>query len=185
MDFGGADDSVKPTDPLFTDKTAELVAVCREMSVDEIAASMNINPQMAHDVFGYFQTFDLPVAPRRDAALAYNGIAYKGLNAHDFSADDFTFAQQHLNILSGLYGIIRPMDAIRPYRLEFQRKIVPEGYKSLYDFWGDTLNAYLASKLAHDERVIINVASQEYGKVVRKNKLPQGTSIIDIRFLQH
>ena len=111
------------------------------MSVDEIAASMNINPQMAHDVFGYFQTFDFPVAPRRAAALAYNGIAYKGLNAHDFSADDFTFAQQHLNILSGLYGIIRPMDAIRPYRLEFQRKIVPEGYKSLYDFWGDTLNA--------------------------------------------
>ena len=63
--------------------------------------------------------------------------------------------------------------------------IVPEGYKSLYDFWGDTLNAYLASKLMHDERVIINVASQEYGKVVRKNKLPQGTRIIDIRFLQH
>ena len=63
MDFDGADDSVKATDPLFTDKTAELVAVCREMSVDEIAASMNINPQMAHDVFGYFQTFDLPVAP--------------------------------------------------------------------------------------------------------------------------
>lgn len=185
MDFDGADDSVKATDPLFTDKTAELVAVCREMSIDEIAASMNINPQMAHDVFGYFQTFDLPVAPRRAAALAYNGIAYKGLNAYDFSADDFTFAQQHLNILSGLYGIIRPMDAIRPYRLEFQRKIVPEGYKSLYDFWGDTLNAYLASKLMHDERVIINVASQEYGKVVRKNKLPQGTRIIDIRFLQH
>ena len=85
MDFDGADDSVKAIDPLFTDKTAELVAVCREMSVDEIAASMNINPQMAHDVFGYFQTCDLPVAPRRAAALAYNGIAYKGLNAHDFS----------------------------------------------------------------------------------------------------
>ena len=94
MDFDGADDSVKAIDPLFTDKTAELVAVCREMSIDEIAASMNINPQMAHDVFGYFQTFDLPVAPRRAAALAYNGIAYKGLNAHDFSVDDFAFASR-------------------------------------------------------------------------------------------
>ena len=84
------------------------------MSTEEIAAEMKLSPQKAHEVFEQFQTFGLRSTPSRAAALAFNGIAYLGLNAHNFNHDDFAFAQQHLTILSGLYGVIRPMDGINP-----------------------------------------------------------------------
>lgn len=184
MDFSDKNGDIKSTKPLFPEKTKELIAVSRQLSEREIAEEMAINVKMAHEVYEYFQTFDLRSTRRQSAALAYNGIAYKGLNAHDFSREDFDFAQQHLNIISGLYGIVRPLDAIKPYRLEMQRRIVPQGYKTLYDFWGDTINEYLSKKLRKGDKTIINVASKEYAKVVRKNKLPKGTKIIDIQFLQ-
>lgn len=184
MDFSDKKKDIKPSKPLFPEKTKELITVCRQFSEREIATEMEINAKMAHEVYEYFQTFDLRSTPKQSAALAYNGIAYKGLNAHDFSAEDFDFAQQHLNTISGLYGIVRPLDAIKPYRLEMQRKIMPQGYKTLYDFWEDTVNDYLSKKLRRGDKTIINVASKEYAKVVRKNKLPRGTKIIDIQFLQ-
>jgi len=184
MDFSDEMKEVKSTRPLFPEKSKELIAVCRQLSEREIADEMTINAKMAREVYEYFQTYDLRSTPKQSAALAYNGIAYKGLNAHDFSVKDFDFAQQHLNIISGLYGIVRPLDTIRPYRLEMQRKIVPPGYKTLYDFWEETVNEYLSKKLRKGDKTIINVASKEYAKVVRRNMLPNGTKIIDIQFLQ-
>ena len=184
MDFSDEMKEVKSTRPLFPEKSKELIAVCRQLSEREIADEMTINAKMAREVYEYFQTYDLRSTPKQSAALAYNGIAYKGLNAHDFSVKDFDFAQQHLNIISGLYGIVRPLDTIRPYRLEMQRKIVPPGYKTLYDFWEETVNEYLSKRLRKGDKTIINVASKEYAKVVRRNKLPKGTRIIDIQFLQ-
>lgn len=184
MNFGETDKNIKTTQPRFLNKTTELVNVCKQLSEKEIATEMKINANMARDVYEYFQTFNSKSAPQRAAALAYNGIAYKGLNAHDFSTDDFNFAQQHLNIISGLYGFLRPLDQIKPYRLEMMRKIAPKDVKNLYDFWQDTLNEHLSKKLKKDEKVIINVASNEYSKVLQKSKLPKGTKIIDIQFLQ-
>ena len=184
MDFSDEMKEVKSTRPLFPEKSKELIAVCRQLSEREIADEMTINAKMAREVYEYFQTYDLRSTPKQSAAIAYNGIAYKGLNAHDFSVKDFDFAQQHLNIISGLYGIVRPLDTIRPYRLEMQRKIVPPGYKTLYDFWEETVNEYLSKRLRKGDKTIINVASKEYAKVVRRNKLPKGTRIIDIQFLQ-
>lgn len=184
MDFSDEMKEVKSTRPLFPEKSKELIAVCRQLSEREIAAEMAINAKMAREVYEYFQTYDLRSTPKQSAAIAYNGIAYKGLNAHDFSVKDFDFAQQHLNIISGLYGIVRPLDTIRPYRLEMQRKIVPPGYKTLYDFWEETVNEYLSKRLRKGDKTIINVASKEYAKVVRRNMLPKGTRIIDIQFLQ-
>lgn len=184
MDFSDEMKKVKSTRPLFPEKSKELISVCRQLSEREIAAEMAINAKMAREVYEYFQMYDLRSTPKQSAALAYNGIAYKGLNAHDFSTEDFAFAQRHLNIISGLYGIVRPLDAIRPYRLEMQRKIVPPGYKTLYDFWEETVNEHLSKKLRQGDKTIINVASKEYAKVVRRNRLPKGTRIIDIQFLQ-
>lgn len=184
MDFSANTRGVKATKPLFPDKVKELVSVCQAMSERDIAQTMKINPKMARDVHGYFQGFHVKATPQQPASLAYNGIAYKGLNAHDFSPEDFEFAQKHLNIISGLYGVVRPLDGIKPYRLEMQRKIVPAGYQSLYDYWRETLGEYLSKKLQKGSRTLINVASQEYAKVIKKNALPKGTKIIDIRFLQ-
>ncbi|MGI6047616.1 MAG: YaaA family protein [Petrimonas sp.] len=184
MNFSAKTEKIEVTKPLFPDKTRELVSVCQQLSESEISSAMKINPKMAREVHEYFQTFNFKNTPRHVAALTYNGIAYKGLNAHDFSKDDFDYAQQHLNIISGLYGILRPFDEIKPYRLEMARKIHPNGYKDLYDFWQYDVNQYLAEKLVEDEKVIINVASKEYSKAVSKKLLPKGTRIIEINFLQ-
>ncbi len=184
MDFSANITGVKPVKPLFPEKTKELVTACQRLSEQEIADNMKINPMMAREVYESFQMYYFKTTPRQPASLAYNGIAYKGLNVHDFTAEDFGFAQQHLNIISGLYGILRPLDEIRPYRLEMQRKIVPEGYKTLYEFWEEPLGKYFSKKLRNDDSTIINVASNEYSKVIKKNQLPRGTRIIDIRFLQ-
>src|SRR5690606_14523803 len=87
-------------------------------------------------------------------------------------------------ILSGLYGILRPFDLIRPYRLEMQRPIVPQGYNTLYEFWKESVGNYFRGNFNKKEKTIINVSSGEYGKVVYKDALKAGIRIIDIRFLQ-
>jgi|AGTN01.1.fsa_nt_gi Uncharacterized protein conserved in bacteria len=184
MSFINQREEPDATKPLFPGKTKELVRICQQLPEEEIASTMNINAKMAREVYEYFQTFTFRNTPKRAAAMAYNGIAYKGLHACDFSKEDFDFAQQHLNIISGLYGIIRPLDEVRPYRLEMKRKIVPRGYNTLYDFWQEALNAYLSKKLRRDDKTIINVASNEYAKAIQKSKLPKGTRFIDIQFLQ-
>ncbi len=184
MDFSAKKGNTEITKPLFPNKTKELVSLCQQMSESEISFAMKINPKMAREVYEYFQTFYFETSPKCAAALAYNGIAYKGLNAHDFSKEDFDFAQNHLNIISALYGILRPFDEIKQYRLEMMRKIAPQGYKTLYDFWQESLNAHLSEKLRKYENVIINVASDEYSKVFQKNRLPKNVRFIDIQFLQ-
>lgn len=184
LDFSAKKGKIELTKPLFPDKTRELVSVCQQMTESEISSAMKINPKIAREVYEFFQTFDFDTTPKRAAALAYNGIAYKGLNAHDFSKEDFYFAQNHLNIISALYGILRPLDEIKPYRLEMMRKIAPQGHKTLYSFWQESLNAHLSTKLKKGENVIINVASNEYSKVFQKSRLPKGVKIIDIQFLQ-
>lgn len=184
MDFGTRKKNIKTTQPAFSDKTKEILEVCQKLSVEDIATKMEVNPDIARNVHHYFQTFNFSGTPLRAASLAYNGIAYKGLNAHDFDTEDIAFAQKHLNLLSGFYGVLKPFDQIKPYRLEFARKIQPDGYKNLYDFWQTEVNQYLSKRLAKDEKVIINVASNEYSKAVNPKLLPKNTRIVDINFLQ-
>ncbi len=184
LDFEGKDLNFNVSDPLFGSQTDQLIDVCKRLSVDDIVSIMKVNRHIANEAYGWFQSFNHSGTPERAASLAYNGIAYKGLNAHDFDKADVEYAQKHLNLISGLWGILRPFDMIKPYRLEMVRKIQPEGYKSLYDFWSVMLNKYLTDKIATDENVIINLASKEYSKVVVKSLLPKGVRIVDIVFLQ-
>ncbi|NMB06020.1 MAG: YaaA family protein, partial [Bacteroidales bacterium] len=183
MDFKRGDNEIAPTKALFPKKRDELIAVCNGLSVEEIADMMKLNLAMAHEVQEQFNTFGMRSTPTRAAALAYNGIAYLGLNAQDFTADDFAFAQQHLNILSGLYGVVRPMDGIKPYRLEMQQPLMPEGYRSLYDYWQESVNGHLSKRLRKGSRTVVNAASNEYSKVVQKRLLPRGTRFLSLKFL--
>lgn len=184
LDFDSNKDNVKTTNPIFTEESKQLIEVCKRLSTDDIADIMKVNRNIANNVYGWFQSFYFDAIPTRAAALAYNGIAYKGLNAHDFDESDIQYSQQSLNIVSGLWGMLRPFDSIKPYRLEMVRKIQPGGYKNLYEFWKNELNNHLSDRLLNDERVIINLASKEYSKVVCKSLLPKDTRIIDIVFLQ-
>lgn len=184
LSFPDRNDRFTTTEPMFPEKTKELITVCQQLTEKEIGTIMKINPKMARVVFEQFQTFYFPTTPQRAAALAYNGIAYAGLNTHDFTDEEVVFAQQHLNILSGLYGILRPFDQIKPYRLEMQSPIVPMGYNTLYDFWKEEVESYFNDKFKKEDKIIINLSSGEYGKVVKQNALNAGVRMIDIRFLQ-
>lgn len=184
LDFSGEDIQGVSTAPRFRKKTDQLVEVCKKLSVEDIEQIMKVNRDIANTAYGWFQSFNSEAVPTRAASLAYNGIAYKGLDSHDFDSSDIEYAQRHLNIVSGLWGMLRPFDIIKPYRLEMVRKIQPEGYKNLYDFWKPVLNKHLSDSLVKDEKVIINLASKEYSKVLTKSLLPKDTKVIDIVFLQ-
>jgi cytoplasmic iron level regulating protein YaaA (DUF328/UPF0246 family) len=121
-----------------------------------------------------FQHWHTPFTPAnaRQAVLAFNGDVYTGLAAPAFTAADFAFAQQHLRILSGLYGLLRPLDLIQPYRLEMGTRFANPRGKDLYSFWGDTITAALNQQLRElNTPVLVNLASGEYFKAVRPQAL--------------
>ncbi|MDR3056726.1 MAG: peroxide stress protein YaaA [Prevotella sp.] len=172
------------TTPLYGKEAKGLYKSMEGISVEEIASLMSINPQMAHDVYQYIHAFPLSKTPQKQAAFAYNGIAYKGLNAETFTTEELDFAQKHLVHISGLYGILKPLDLIKPYRLEMQIPIVNYKGKDLYAFWTDTISNYLAKQMKADDNILINLASKEYAKAVNKKLLPKGHRIITPIFKQ-
>ena len=119
----------------------------------------------------------------KSAGLAFDGDVYWGLEAKTMSDDDLAYAQEHLRILSGLYGVLRPLDAIQPYRLEMGTKLATKRGRSLYDFWGSTIGELLKADLnEHEDQSIVNLASNEYFKAVDKKALD--ATIISAKFLE-
>lgn len=172
------------TTPLYAKEAKGLYKSMEGITPGEIASLMSINPQLAHNVYQYIHAYPLSKTPQKQAAFAYNGIAYKGLDAQSFSTQDIDFAQKHLLHISGLYGVLRPLDLIKPYRLEMQIPIVNDKGKDLYAFWSDTISKYIAKQMKADDNVLINLASKEYAKAVDKKLLPKGYRIITPIFKQ-
>ncbi len=178
MDFVAPATIKKSTHPEFEKDAEYLNGLLKSWSVDDIRDSMSINPKIAHEVYQYIHAFDMDRTPRKPAVLAYNGIAYLGLDAETFSKSDWDFAQDHLVSLSGMYGALRPMDLIKPYRLEAQIKVQNKRGADLYAYWKDTVTSYLSDRLKKDDNVWINLASNEYTKMIDKKALPKDVTII-------
>jgi len=148
----------------------ELIEVLRGMTSDEIARLMAVNPKIANLNVERFAKWHLPFTNKnsKQAVLTFNGEVYNGLKASEFSEDDLLYAQDHLRILSGLYGVLKPLDLIQPYRLEMGRKLKTKEAKNLYEFWGDKINIAINQQLQkQNKRVLINLASNEYFKSVK------------------
>ena len=184
QDFESPLHITESTTPLHAKEAKMLYKSLEGISVSEIASLMSINPQLAHNVYQYIHAFPLSKTPQRQAALAYNGIAYQGLNAKTFSDKDWEFAQKHLIHISGLYGVLRPLDLIKPYRLEMQIPVVNNKGKDLYAFWSETISKYVAKQMKADDNILINLASKEYAKAIDKKLLPKGTLVITPIFKQ-
>jgi cytoplasmic iron level regulating protein YaaA (DUF328/UPF0246 family) len=154
-------EGVTPTLPMFLDRATELAKVAGKLKVKDLQNLMHISENLAKlnaDRFKDFGQMD-----RKAAALAFAGDTYQGLEATTLDPDDMAYAQDHLRILSGLYGVLRPLDEIEPYRLEMGSRLKTKRGKSLYDYWGDTLSQALnAQAEAVDTDVLVNCASQEY-----------------------
>jgi cytoplasmic iron level regulating protein YaaA (DUF328/UPF0246 family) len=133
---------------------------------------MKISDDLARLNRERFQAFDADTPGEKQAAFAFNGEVYRGLEADSLSDADLDYAQDHLRILSGMYGALRPLDAIHPYRLEMGRKLHTRRGENLYDFWGDRIAKELNNlQESKDEPVVLNLASNEYFKSVDRKKL--------------
>ena len=134
---------------------------------------MKISAKLGELNAARFQQWQLPFSldNARQAILAFKGDVYTGLEAETFSEDDFAFAQEHLRILSGLYGLLKPLDLIQPYRLEMGTPFRNPRGKDLYAFWGDRLTQALNEMLAADDQVLINLASNEYFHAIQPKVL--------------
>jgi len=157
------------TQPLFVDQASALINVLKKKSVADVAKLMSLSDALAQlNVDRYSQwapSFDTSNA--RQAALAFNGDVYEGLQAPSLSDAQLKWAQEHVAILSGLYGVLRPLDLMRPYRLEMGTRLATDKGKNLYDFWGNQIAAYLNERLdAQKTKVVLNLASEEYFKSV-------------------
>jgi uncharacterized protein len=160
--------------PRLSGDIATLAKITRKLSRNQISKLMDLSDKLADLNWQRFQAFD-PAMDGEDtlqAALAFNGDVYQGLSARTLSEADFRWAQNHIRILSGLYGVLRPLDAIAPYRLEMGTRLKTGRGASLYDFWGKRLSKLLNEDLAAQEGdVVINLASTEYFSAVDKKAL--------------
>jgi len=151
-----------------------LIEHCIKLSPDQIATLMKLSDKLAGLNAARFGEWSLPFTPEnsRQAVLAFNGDVYSGLDANSFTQDDFNFAQQHFRILSGLYGLLKPLDLMQAYRLEMGTKLNNVRGSNLYQFWGDIITHELNKALADQgDEILINLASNEYFKVVNKKLL--------------
>ncbi|MEL7487562.1 MAG: peroxide stress protein YaaA [Pseudomonadota bacterium] len=165
LDFDPAPDAPAATKPALAKETALLAEETRKLTRAKIKSLMNISDALADLNFERFQAFKTSgrISGAKQAALAFNGDVYLGLDAKTLSAEDLAYAQDRLRILSGLYGLLRPLDAIQPYRLEMGSRLKNERGATLYDFWGDRIAREInkAAK-SHDDPSIVNLASKEY-----------------------
>ena len=162
------------TQPALLEKSQQLINIARDLSPAQIASLMSISDKLALLNAQRFNDWQPAFTPEnaRQAILAFKGDVYTGLEAERFSEADFDFAQQHLRMLSGLYGVLRPLDLMQPYRLEMGIKLANPAGKDLYSFWGETLTQTLNEALAaQGDDVLINLASDEYFKAVQPKKL--------------
>lgn len=159
--------------PDFLDDACELVDQLKTLEPHQISNLMSISDKLGQLNAERFQQWKTPFTPdnARQAILAFKGDVYTGLNAENFSEQEFEFAQKHLRMLSGLYGVLKPLDLMQPYRLEMGTRFENTRGKDLYAFWGDRITQELNRLLAADDGVLVNLASNEYFKSVRKKEL--------------
>lgn len=147
--------------PRFLDKTDFLMKHIQKLTYEESKDLWKCNDKIATTNFEYFSNMSL-TERLTPAILAYEGIQYQYMAPNAFNTEQFDYLENHLNILSGFYGILNPFDGIVPYRLEMQSPINLNGYKNLYDYWGDSI----FKKLYEDTDIVLNLASKEYSKCI-------------------
>ncbi|MCF6262214.1 MAG: peroxide stress protein YaaA [Xanthomonadales bacterium] len=158
----------------FLDDSELLIGYMRQFSPEKISELMKVSTKIAELNFDRYQNWDKDFnkADAKQALLAFKGGVYLGLDTDSFSAADFNFAQQHLRIISGLYGLLRPLDLILAYRLEMGTKLSTDRGSNLYEFWGSSITQSLNAQLQEiNSQYLINLASNEYFKALKPKEL--------------
>ncbi|MFK7829949.1 MAG: peroxide stress protein YaaA [Congregibacter sp.] len=174
LDFETPPTTRKTTQPEFLERSEALIDDARSLDPGDIQALMGVSEKIAALNHQRFMNWSRPFdsANAKQAILAFKGDVYTGLEAETLSAAQLGYAQKHLRILSGLYGLLRPLDLMQPYRLEMGLKFGNRGGKNLYEFWGESLTESLNKQLKKTGTpVLLNLASNEYFKAVKPGAL--------------
>jgi hypothetical protein len=174
LDFDSASTTDKHSKPDFLSHSRQLIDVLRDRSPDEIASLMGISSKLGDLNYQRYTDWHTPFTPAnaKQAVLAFRGDVYVGLGVDQYSERDFDYAQKHLRILSGLYGLLRPLDLIQPYRLEMGTSLTNPKGKDLYEFWGKRLtNALNCAIVQEKPKVLFNLASQEYWSAIQADAI--------------
>ncbi len=174
LDFETPPKTRKFTIPEFLDDSAELIDELRELEPYKLSELMGISPKLADLNANRYHAWSLPFTNlnAKQSVLAFKGDVYGGLDADNLSEDELQYAQGHLRILSGLYGVLKPLDLMQPYRLEMGTRLKTRRGKDLYTFWHDRINAAINAELSKEkDPVLVNLASNEYFKSVKADEL--------------
>ena len=174
LDYQPLAKQIQPSQPQLLEHSQQLAAICKTLTPADLSSLMHISDKLAGLNVARFAQWQPPFTEQnaKAALFAFNGDVYQGLDALSLTDDDIAFAQQHLRILSGLYGVLRPLDLMQPYRLEMGTKLANPQGKDLYAFWQDTITPLLNQQLAAlNTDVVVNLASQEYFKAVKAKQL--------------
>ncbi len=181
LDYHTPHPAVAASAPRFAVEAASLAASAGRLGHKQLGALMDISPKLARLNIDRFRAFD--AAEERPALFAYAGDVYRGFEARSLPPEALPFAQDHVRLLSGLYGLLRPLDAIRPHRLEMGTRWAPRR-KTLTDWWGTRIAHALAADVAEEgSGVVLNLASKEYWAAVASH-LPRGVRVIAAHFRQ-
>lgn len=175
IDLDGVDSMTRPA---FIEKAERLKSRLLSMTFDELKELWRCSDKLASHNFKIIEHMDLN-KNLTAAVLAYNGIQYKYMAPSVFTNEEFCYVQERLRILSGFYGILRPLDGVVPYRLEMQSKLSADGFNNLYEFWGKSLAQHLCS----ETDFIINLASKEYSRIIKDN-LPDNVRFLTCSFAE-
>ena len=174
LDFESPSMSCDCTVPEFISLSKDLIAGLSKLNTSEVSELMGISPKLAQLNYDRFEAWNAKheKSNSKQAVLAFKGDVYEGLRAWDFSKSDFSFAQKNLRILSGLYGILRPLDLIQPHRLEMGTMFANQVGKNLYSFWGNNLANSINESLKNTQsEYLVNLASNEYLKAVQEKRI--------------
>ncbi len=174
LDFESASVTDIHSQPEYLEQSQQLIDQLKVLSQAEVASLMKLSDKLAALNVARFGSWETPFTAdnAKQAILAFKGDVYTGLNAESFSEKDFKFAQNHLRILSGLYGLLKPLDLIQPYRLEMGTRFANSKGKNLYEFWDIQLTNALNKELSEEkEPILINLASNEYFKAIKMKNL--------------
>lgn len=174
LDFDTPATTKKYSQPSMLDRSEALIDVLSTKSPADIQKLMGISDQLAELNVARYHHWSRPFKPAnaKPAVLAFKGDVYLGLEAQKFTAKQLSYAQDHLRILSGLYGVLRPLDLMQPYRLEMGVKLATKGAKNLYEYWGSEITNEINKQLeAIDSKILINLASVEYFKSIKAREL--------------
>lgn len=181
LDFKDERPELFATRPALMERTAELSRTTSTLGASQLASLMGISDDLATLNRERFQAFDPASETGKPAALAFAGDVYRGLDAGSLSKEDLVWAQDHLRILSGLYGALRPLDAIQPYRLEMGSRLKTPKGTNLYQFWGEDIRDELDRTLEGQQPVVVNLASNEYAKAARLKELDARVIEVDFK----